>query len=161
MKTHPVIRQVKRIMATYLREYGLGSPQNERKTLKKTVRIRDIIPFISSIQVRTTLERHLNTDRVNLWDLGANASEFVETNDSLYLRCEERLYSSRILEKIFDQNGEIGKSDVVNWHEIHHAPWQHPLLLVELRPVSIPPLSLMNRFKQRKLLAENFWLIPD
>ena len=89
-------------MATYLREYGIGSPQNERKTLKKTVKIRDIIPDITNLRVRSALERHLNQDRVNLWDLGVKASEFVEPNDFLYLRCEERLYSSRILEKIED-----------------------------------------------------------
>jgi hypothetical protein len=135
----------------WVRVYGHGVGQNEKQTLKRKV---------SACYIRSetsNLEREVapGVDTpVNLWDVGARASQYLKPGDELYILCEDRLYYGSIAQKIHDAEGEIG--DRVGWHRLHKQPWRNVLVFADLKRVST---QVLNDLGQRFELSDNFFKI--
>jgi len=114
----------------YLRTYGEGSHQNERRTLLKSVNFVDLIANVNNPVVRAELAKNSSPLEVHLWDFGKRASGHIKAGDVAYILCEDTLYYSKVAAKISDPAGEI--EDVVGWHRIQDSPWANPVLLGSL-----------------------------
>lgn len=140
----------------YLRKYGGGSKQNERRTLKSPVCLGNFVSQIADnqVQVKVSVARFVHHAPVHLWDFGVKASESLSPGDVAYILCEDTLYYSTVFEKIADPNGVIG--DLVGWHRIQQAPWRNPIVLkpLVLLDALAPAVALLSN---KTTIEENFF----
>ena len=115
----------------YLRTYGSGSKQNENKSLTKAIPLGGLdLSRITCLDAEIAIAKFTYHAPMHLWDFGINASKHLKPKDVVYILCGDRLYYSRIYERIYDPKGEIG--DLVGWHRIQQYPWKNPMILKPL-----------------------------
>ncbi|MEH6578072.1 MAG: hypothetical protein V7731_13435 [Amphritea sp.] len=141
----------------YLRTYGSGFRQNERKTLREPVNLAELADRIHQPEVRLAVLKYTYHPPVYLWDFGIRASSYLSVGDTVYIQSEHTLYYTKIHEIISDERGEIG--DLVNWHRIQKHPWEHPVILKPC--VHLDGLAGAVAFLENKISVEgNFFKLP-
>lgn len=142
----------------YLREYNVGSRQNERKTLAKKVSLGGLANKIRDPELQLKVAAFTYHPPVHLWDFGIRASETLQPNDVVYILCEDTLYYSKVFQKLSDPRGEIG--DLVGWHRIQQSPWKNPVVLNEVTVLDcLGPLT--GLITNRKQLTERFFQLSS
>jgi len=134
----------------YLRVYGVGSKQNESKTLLAPVLLGSLAPQVKNPDVKVAVAKFTYHPAVHLWDFGVKASEHIDIGDIIYILCNDNLYYSKVLLKIYDSRGEIG--DLVRWHRIQQVPWKNPIVLDPLIPLDL--IAHATQFLKNKVELE-------
>jgi hypothetical protein len=142
----------------YLREYSGGARQNERKTLTKKVSLGRLADQIHDPALRLAVTAFTYHPPVHLWDFGIKASEIIQSNDVVYILCEDTLYYSRVFRKFTDHRGEIG--DLVEWHRIQQAPWKNPVVLDAVTVLDCLG-SMVGLITNRRQLTERFFQLSS
>jgi hypothetical protein len=139
----------------FIKIYSTGARQNEKKTLALKVKFQDLINKVKDQVIKSALNKYTYHEDVNLWDFGVTASRHIKIGDDVYILCEGTLYHGNILEKISDENGEIG--DIVEWHRIQHSPWKNPVFIGNLNVLHGLNEAIISYLKGKKPLEENFY----
>lgn len=114
----------------YIKIY-LGKVANANKTLKKSIKIQDLILRINDNYLISRLREFNKYDEINLWDLGKKAITKIKIGENLAISCEDYIYIGEIIGTIDDKKGEIG--DIVGWAKQFKKPWSNVIILKNVK----------------------------
>ncbi|HOC39363.1 MAG TPA: type I restriction enzyme HsdR N-terminal domain-containing protein [Thermodesulfobacteriota bacterium] len=113
-----------------VKHYSTAVP-NARKTLQSKVSISHLMQRVKDPKIREQLARYNVYGKLNFWDVGKTASEYISQGNLLAIICGVDVYAGEILAIINDRSGNLG--DCLDWARQYGNPWTNVLLLNNLQ----------------------------
>lgn len=140
----------------YLKIYK-SAVANTSKSLDQKIplsRIKHLPPFQKHLK---KIEKYSS---LNFWDFGVKASEYLEPDDTVWIRTGDTLYKGVLVTIIEDESGEIG--DSIGWARQFKAPWKNVAILINVEKVNRTPIHLQPYIRGvKQSLIPNFYKIED